>query len=535
MPIDDEEKLQTQWQVGTLAIDLGNWTTVVAFQGEADLSATLLDLPPITRLKGEIPSLIWQSETEPNEVLVGNQVLQLGLAMKNSPNLSMDFKRWIGNPDQSKINTFNVSPEQAGELLLCKIWEYIPHNLKIKRLVLTAPVDTYRRYRAWLQKVCQEMKVEEIALVDEPTAAAMGAGVPPGAKLLVIDIGGSTIDLSLVALEGGEGKAEPIAQLIRFGGEDLEGKSKQILRCAKVLGKAGLSLGGRDLDRWIVNSLHPEESINEMLLNTAEKLKCRLSQDNLSENEYLVEKISSEIEQNPLELRLNKMQFEEILIKRGFLSSLENLLEKTLAGARANKCSLGDLNGVVVVGGGTRIPLFKKWVMKALSPIPVLTPPPIETVAVGALNLTPGVTIKDVLQKGVSLRCWDEARKEHLWHPLFLPGQTWPTQKGLEIILAATKNNQLEIELLIGEPSLEGSQEIIYINGVPVIKESSTETKVIPWSELPIHIELNPPGNAGEDCVKLNFTIDNDSHLIMQGVDIRSKEIIQKRYLGSIR
>ena len=86
--------------------------------------------------------------------------------------------------------------------------------------------------------------VNEIALVDEPTAAALGSGVPPGSKLLVIDFGGSTIDLSLVSLEGGEGRADPVAQLIRFNGEDLEGKSNQILRTARVLGKAGLRLGG---------------------------------------------------------------------------------------------------------------------------------------------------------------------------------------------------------------------------------------------------------------------------------------------------
>ena len=535
MPSEEEEKLHNQCRVGTLAIDLGNSTTVVAFQGEKDLYASLLDLPPITRLKGEVPSLLWTSKAESNEVLFGNEVLDLGLTSKSSSNLCMDFKRWIGYPDQSKVPNFNLPPEKAGELLLRKIWESIPSNLKIKRLVLTAPVDTYRRYRAWLQKVCQEMQVEEIALVDEPTAAAMGAGMPPGAKLLVIDIGGSTIDLSLVALEGGEGKAEPIAQLMRFGGEDLEGKSKQILRCAKVLGKSGLRLGGRDLDRWIVNSLYPEESLNEILLNTAEKLKCRLSQENLSETEYLLERVPSEEDQTSLELRLNKMQFEEILIGRGFISSLETLLEKSLAGARANKCSLEDLNGVVLVGGGTRIPLFKKWAIKKISPIPVLTPPPIEAVAVGALKLTPGVRIKDVLQKGVSLKCWDEGRQEHFWHPLFLPGQPWPTQKGLNIILAANRKNQLEIELLIGEPLLEGSQEIIYINGVPVIKESSAETKVIPWSEKPIHIGLNPPGEAGEDCLQLNFNIDDDAQLIMEGLDLRTKENIQKEYLGSIR
>ena len=67
----------------------------------------------------------------------------------------------------------------------------------------------------------------------------MGAGLEPGSTLLVIDFGGSTIDMSIVALEGGEGQAAPIAQLVRFDGKNLDGKSKQVLRKAKVLGKSG--------------------------------------------------------------------------------------------------------------------------------------------------------------------------------------------------------------------------------------------------------------------------------------------------------
>ena len=35
-----------------------------------------------------------------------------------------------------------------------------------------------------------------------------------------------------------QGQASPIAQLVRFDGKDLEGKSSQVLRTAKVLGKS---------------------------------------------------------------------------------------------------------------------------------------------------------------------------------------------------------------------------------------------------------------------------------------------------------
>jgi molecular chaperone DnaK (HSP70) len=98
---------------------------------------------------------------------------------------------------------------------------------------------------------------KKLPLVDEPTAAALGAGLPPGSRMLVVDLGGSTLDLALVSLEGGEGKAAPIAQLLRLGGRSLGDSSGQKLRTAKVLGKAGMRLGGRDIDRWIVMPAAP--------------------------------------------------------------------------------------------------------------------------------------------------------------------------------------------------------------------------------------------------------------------------------------
>ncbi len=226
---------------GTLAIDLGSSTTVVVFQKENGQSPELLELPLISRSPGEIPSLIWKSSEEKEDYFIGQQIIDLNLINEEAGNnLAQDFKRWIGSPEIDPVYESKISPDKAGEILIHKIWEKVSEQVNVKRLVLTAPVDTYREYRTWIINVCSSLKVKEIALVDEPTAAAMGAGLAPGSKLLVLDFGGSTIDMSIVALEGGEGKAAPIAQLVRFDGNDLEGKSKQVLRTAKVLGKSGI-------------------------------------------------------------------------------------------------------------------------------------------------------------------------------------------------------------------------------------------------------------------------------------------------------
>ncbi|MFM8605316.1 MAG: Hsp70 family protein, partial [Cyanobium sp.] len=296
---------------GTLAIDLGSSTTVVAWQ-QGDAPPRLLELPPYScGSPAVVPSLLWLAGRE-RPPLIGRQVLEAGLAERGGPQLCRDFKRRIG---ADAAIPEEPSPERAGALLLQARWRALPADIEPHRLVLTAPIDTYRGYRRWLQQVCRELPVAELALVDEPTAAAIGAGLPAGSRVLVLDLGGGTVDLSLVALEGGEGRAAPIAQLLRFAGRDLE-RSGQALRTARVIGKAGLSLGGRDLDRWIAAALCPDQPAEGALLEAAERLKCRLS-----EAEEALE-LCSLPGQGARELRLSRGAFERLLEERGLLERL---------------------------------------------------------------------------------------------------------------------------------------------------------------------------------------------------------------------
>ena len=519
---------------GTLAIDLGSSTTVVVFQKENGQPPELLDLPPISRAIGEIPSLIWKSSEKEESYLIGQQIIDLNLINEKENNLSQDFKRWIGSTEIEPIYDSKITPEKAGEILIHSIWEKVSQKVNIKRLVLTAPVDTYREYRTWLVNVCNSLEVKEIALVDEPTAAAMGAGLEPGSTLLVLDFGGSTIDMSIVALEGGEGQASPIAQLVRFDGNNLEGKSTQVLRTAKVLGKSGLRLGGKDIDRWIFHHLLPEENPTNSILRKAEELKCELSNTNIKETLVITKKVNN-IQNEEKFLKLSKKGLEELLIEKGLLKSIEKLFIQTINSAKRNSFELKDLDSVVLVGGGSRIPLIKNYLSDICNSIPFLTPPPIEAIALGALHLTPGVQIKDVLNKGVSLRCWNKKNEKHIWHPLFLAGQTWPTNKPLEIILAARINSQLSIDLIIGEPQEEGSNEIIYTNGLPTLTTIESKDKIKKITNTIISIPVDPPGEIGQDCIKLIFNINDNCQLEVEGLDLRNNNEITIQNLGKIR
>jgi molecular chaperone DnaK (HSP70) len=521
---------------GTLAIDLGSSTTVVAWQ-EATAPPRLLPLPPYSC--GDpcvVPTLLWLSSPGTENPLIGRQVLEADLADTPSPGLCRDFKRRIGAPPSPTSPPHPdagegawTSPEQAGTLLLRRLWQALPSELAPQRLVLTAPIETWRGYRRWLQEASRDLEVAEVALVDEPTAAAIGAGLPPGSRVLVVDLGGGTVDLSLVALEGGEGRAAPLAQLLRFAGRDLA-RSGQVLRCARVIGKAGLALGGRDIDRWIAAELCPGLPLEGGLLQAAERLKCLLS-----EEEQALQ-VWSAPGQAPRQLRLERRCLEELLQERGLLVQLDALLEQVLAAARREGLGLADIDAVLPVGGCSRIPLLRRWLEQRCPGVSLRGERPVEAVALGALALTPGVRLRDVLARGVSLRCWDQRSGDHHWHPLFVAGQAWPTEQPLELVLACSRNDQREIELVLGEPVPEARAQVVFVAGLPVLHDQPAgEARVEAWSPLPAPLPLASPGRRGSDRLRLQFGIDAAGQLVVEGEDLLETTRFGPLRLGPVR
>ena len=71
---------------GTLAIDLGNTNTVVAFQDEKDTSPILVEIPNITSSPGVIPTAVWFEKP--------SKILKIGISalkMRNHFNSDLFF------------------------------------------------------------------------------------------------------------------------------------------------------------------------------------------------------------------------------------------------------------------------------------------------------------------------------------------------------------------------------------------------------------------------------------------------------------
>ena len=515
---------------GTLAIDLGNTNTVLAFQDPKDINAILVEIPDITSSPGVIPTAVWFEE--PSKILkIGSSALK----MRNNSNSDLffhsNFKRLIGNPIE-KINHKNIlNPKECGEKFIQFLWANIPQKYKVKRLVLTAPIDTYKGYREWLVSLCGKMPIDEIALVDEPTAASLGINVPFGSKIMTLDIGGSTIDMNIVKIEGGEGKSGPIAELLKFKGNDVSSISTQKIRCAEIISKTGSKIGGKDIDQWIVDYFIPDNK-NTINLSKAEEIKCKLSSSEIKyDYRYAIKFLIEDYKEK--DFYLSKEIFEKIIIENNLLNHLNSLLKDLLNEARGKFCTIEDISIIILVGGGSQIPLIKEWITKKIPKIPIKSPPPIESIAMGALAMTPGVKIKDILTKGLSIRLFNRKEQKHFWHPIFCKGQTWPTENPFKLVLQASKIDQEIFEIVIGDTKKERTYDVIFKNGLPKLSEVQNEEEIIKWDKKPLKISLKNKSNIGEDNLTLFFKITEKADLFVKCFDIND-EFLGDHNLGNI-
>lgn len=516
--------MDAQVQGGSLAIDLGTSNTVVAHQPVAGGPPRLLRLSAYSAPDESIvPTLLYcandcatpQRSSSPHPCLVGRQVIEAGLleTMHQPPpppaQLYCHFKRSIGaRPRCERVER----AERGGALFLEHLWQALQWQTPPERLVLTAPVDAFAGYRRWLLDYGGRLPVPELALVDEPTAAAIGSGLPPGSHVLVVDLGAGTSDLALVRIQGGEGQAQPISQLLRFNGNDLV-RSSQHLRVARVVGKAGAAVGGRDLDHWIAAHMAPRTKgpLPEALLRGAEQLKRQLS----SHDQATVDVIRAEGDVTPW--RLERSALERLLQRQGFVRLLDNLLKQVAVAARRDGLDLLQLTAVLPVGGTSRLPLVRRWLEQRLPGVPCCVRQPLTAVAYGALALTPNVQVRDVLSRGVALRYWDRRQQAHCWHPLYRAGQPWPTASPLEIRLAPAHAHQPALELVLAEVSADLRREVVFVDGQPqLLEEQAPPASMSPWPTSFPPLPLPRQAQPGQDALLLAFSITDDRHLRLQ-------------------
>ncbi|MGB7251466.1 MAG: Hsp70 family protein [Phormidesmis sp.] len=528
------------------AIDFGTSNTVVTRWNGATQMPETLSLPALSaQMKGNpplIPSLLYVEDAA-GKTMAGQSVRDRGLDLATDPRFFRNFKRGIGTPLQGfmpELDDQTLSFEQVGSWFLQQVIAQLKaQDSDLNSLVFTVPVDSFEAYRLWLSNVCQSLDIDQVRLIDEPTAAALGYQLTPEQRtLLVVDFGGGTLDFSLVQPTVAVDK--PLGFLLKWGQKSFSASPTaaagvnrrsggQTAKTVRVLAKAGENLGGADIDRWLAEHFAQTQQlpITALTLRLAEKLKIALSSASSATEAYFDEETL-----DSYELSLDREQFEAILTGQGFFERLDDRLDQVMQQAQRQNIRAQNIDAVLLVGGSAQIPAVQAWVARHFETSKIKGDRPFEAVAQGALSLQ-STQLQDFLYHSYGIRYWDRRNQAHGWHPIIQQGQPYPMATPIELLLGASIEKQPSIELILGELGEAMAHTEVYFEGNQLVTRSTRSGDGKPSVQAlndregaRTIAELTPLGFPGSDRIRVLFSIDAERFLRMTVEDLLTTETL---------
>ncbi|MBD2189574.1 Hsp70 family protein [Pseudanabaena mucicola] len=543
--------------MGAIAIDFGSSNTVIARwniaanQPETMIFGNLSRPAPLNAL---VPSLVYVQNAHLEIVEIGQRVIDTGKD-RSQPRLFSHIKRrMLANVNYiPNLDGVKVSPEWLGKQFLRKLAQELrSQQIFPSEIILTAPVQAYEKYLRWLEESSNDifapnlptLATPQMRLLDEPTAAALGyAAITPSALVLVIDFGGGTLDLSLVRL--------PRSENITQWGTRIGISSDQYLaNQAEVIAKTGYTIGGEDVDHWLVqdywqshddlngklNAQHPEqESSHSILRLLMERIKIKLSESEIASEIFFDPQL-----QTAIAIEYSRQQLEKLLDRKGFYQLLKSAIDELVNRAFNKGILKGDIKTILLVGGCTLIPSVRTFIENYFQMGKVYSHKPFEAVAHGALMLSQGAILQDYLFHSYAIRYWDRLTAQWKYQPLFRRGQVYPTQRPVELLLRATHPNQTEIALTIGELESRpaGGAEISFDGDRIVMHFEQKAQETFRPLQTDIYGEgipqalatLDPLGQPDHDRLKVLFDISENRELLVTAIDLLTQQKLLDDY-----
>ncbi|XP_067399347.1 heat shock 70 kDa protein 13 isoform X2 [Emydura macquarii macquarii] len=377
-----------------------------------------------------IPSIVSFTDTD---VYVGYDGLEL--ADSNPQNTVYDAKRFIGKiftaeelkSESSRYpfkifsnngaaefsvttnETYNISPEYIGSQLLLKLKrmaeEYL--GMPVSKAVISVPAEFDERQRNYTIKAANLAGLEILRVINEPTAAAMAYGLHKAdvSNVLVVDLGGGTLDVSLLNKQGGMFLTRAMAGNNKLGGQDFNqrllqylygqihrmygfvpSRKEEIHRLRQAVEAVKLNLTLHNSSPLSVSLTMPERkdlkelsereqikisSLIEDKPSQREDKMINLLRDDLPQTKSNTVKVIFEIEiSRKLFEKLNEDLFEKILVP----------IEQVLKEGHLHKTEVDE---IVLVGGSTRIPRIRKVIQEFFGKDPNTSVDPDLAVVIG--------------------------------------------------------------------------------------------------------------------------------------------------------
>lgn len=415
-----------------IGIDLGtsNSAAAVLVGGRP----TIIPSAEGTSLGGKaFPSYV--AFTRDGQALVGEPARRQ--AVTNPEGTITGIKRKMGTDYKAKVYGKDYTPEEVSAQILRKIKKDAETYLgeSVEKAVITVPAYFNDNQRQATKDAGTIAGLDVVRIINEPTAAALAYGLDKVGehKLLVFDLGGGTLDVTI--MEIGEGVFE-----VRSTSGDTQ-------------------LGGRDMDErlmdFVLEKFRQESGVDlrkdsmamQRLREAVEVAKIELSsvlQTNLN-LPYITADASGP---KHLSMTLSRSKLEELIN-----DVMERCKGPMIQAIKDSKLEKTVIDKIILVGGPTRMPVVQEFVKNFMGKDIERGVDPMECVAMGAA-IQAGVLggeVKDLLLLDVTPLSLGIETLGGVTTKLIERNTTIPTKKSQIFTTAADSQTSVEVNVLQGE------------------------------------------------------------------------------------